>query len=564
MAGVVKPKQGDWVVEAADRAIAEAESRGVDTPLICASGISPSGPIHLGNLREVMVPHFVTDELRRRGLPARHILSWDDYDRLRKVPAGQPPSFAEHIGKPLTAVPDPCGEHASWSEHFKEPFRAALAQLGVEIHEISQTEMYTSGAYTEQITLAMRERARIDAVLGRYRTAKPGAEPVETEAEDESEDGPGSTGTAYYPFKPYCPVCLRDSTTITEFDEDTLVAGYVCACGHSGKLRVTDGGTGKLVWKVDWPMRWAYEGVVFEAGGVDHSSPGSSFSVGSQLVREIFDGRPPAYLGYSFVGASGQAKMSSSAGGAPTPGLALEILEPQVLRWVYGRRKPSQAITVAFDSEINRLYDEWDALKRKADGGQASASELATYARSASPVTRTPLTETPLTLPFRTLTSVADITTGDPEQMLRILRDFAEDSELESLDVLRPRLDRAKAWVDGFMPDEDRTHVLAEPDKARLSQLTPSEQKDLDLLLDGLDDAWSLPGLTSLLYGIPKVQAGLPLDTPATPELKTAQRQLFVLVYQLLLGRDTGPRLPTLLLSLDRSRIRQLLDYRAA
>src|SRR4029077_5120627 len=100
------------------------------------------------------------DELRKQDVPARHILSWDDYDRLRRVPAGFPESFAEHIGRPLTAVPDPCGRHASWAEHFKEPLRESLAQLGIRVTEISQTQMYTSGAYTGQIITAMRPHHR--------------------------------------------------------------------------------------------------------------------------------------------------------------------------------------------------------------------------------------------------------------------------------------------------------------------------------------------------------------------------------------------------------------------
>ena len=136
----------------------------------CASGISPSGPVHLGNLRELMVPHLVADEVRKQGVPGRHILSWDDYDRLRRVPAGFPESFAEHIGRPLTAVPDPCGGHENWAEHFKEPLRESLARLAVLVTEISQTQMYTSGAYTEQIITAMRRRADIGAVLARYQT----------------------------------------------------------------------------------------------------------------------------------------------------------------------------------------------------------------------------------------------------------------------------------------------------------------------------------------------------------------------------------------------------------
>ncbi|NEE42954.1 lysine--tRNA ligase, partial [Streptomyces sp. SID7982] len=72
---------------------------------------------------EVMTPHLVADEIRRRGYTVRHLISWDDYDRYRKVPNGVPgvdASWAEHIGKPLTSVPAPAGSaYPNWAEHFK-------------------------------------------------------------------------------------------------------------------------------------------------------------------------------------------------------------------------------------------------------------------------------------------------------------------------------------------------------------------------------------------------------------------------------------------------------------
>src|SRR4029453_10389975 len=128
----------DWVSRIPDDVIARVDRTSPGRTIICASGISPSGPIHLGNLRELMVPHYVADEIRRRGRECRHILSWDDYDRLRKVPQGVPPGFEEHIGRPLTSVPDPWGEYANWAERFKAPLREALVALGVEVVEVSQ------------------------------------------------------------------------------------------------------------------------------------------------------------------------------------------------------------------------------------------------------------------------------------------------------------------------------------------------------------------------------------------------------------------------------------------
>ena len=70
---------------------------------------------------------------------------------------------------------------------------------------------------------------------------------------------------------------------------------------------------------------------------------------------------------------------------------------------------------------------------------------------------------------------------------------------------------------------------------------------------------WSLEGLTTLLYGIPKLQRGLPVSAPPTDGLKASQRAWFILLYQLLIGKNTGPRLPTLLLALGQDRIRALL-----
>ena len=92
-----------------------------------------------------------------------------------------------------------------------------------------------------------------------------------------------------------------------------------------------------------------------------------------------------------------------------------------------------------------------------------------------------------------------------------------------------------------------------------ISGLSEEEGRELKLLTERMGDYWSLNGLTTLLYGIPKLIRGLPLDAPPTPELRAAQRAWFILLYQLLIGKDTGPRLPTLLLALGQDRIRHLL-----
>ncbi|GAA3466826.1 lysine--tRNA ligase [Nonomuraea roseola] len=549
----------DWVSQLADDVIAEAERRAPGKTIVCASGLSPSGPIHLGNLREVMTPHLVADEIRRRGLDCVHLLSWDDYDRFRKVPVGIPEEWAEHIGKPLTSVPAPPGSaYPNWAEHFKTPMISALARLGVTYRGISQTKQYTSGVYREQILHAMRERDRIDEVLSRFRTkAKPKAKDADEAAALEGS-GAAEEEAGYYPYKPYCALCGRDLTTVTGYDDETTELAYTCACGYGETVRLATHDRGKLVWKVDWPMRWAYEGVVFEPSGVDHTSPGSSFEVGGHLVGEVFGGQQPIGPRYAFVGISGMAKMSSSKGGVPTAADALEIMEAPLLRWMYARRKPAQSFKVAFDQEIQRLYDEWDALERKVADGTALPADLTVHARSVR-TAEGPLESTRRRVPYRMLASIADVTTGDEEQTLRILRELDPADPVTDLESVRPRLDRAQRWVSTQVPAEQRTSVLAEPDADLLAGLGDEQRESLRLLLEGLDEHWSLEGLTALVYGVPKLQAGLPAEAKATPELKAAQREFFVLLYTLLVGRDTGPRLPTLLLAVGADRVRKLL-----
>ena len=290
----------------------------------------------------------------------------------------------------------------SWADHFKAPLLEAHGRpRASRCAQISQTEQYRAGAYREQVLLAMRERVAIDTVLDQYRTLeaaetrarRPAARAwpagrrakaaklteeqaaAATEAERGSgaaAEDDGSEGKAgYYPYKPFCSVCGTDFTTVTAYDDDSHELTYDCTrCGHAETVDLDTFTNGKLVWKVDWPMRWAYEHVVFEPSGVDHQSPGSSFVVGKDLAP-IFGWERPVGPMYAFVGIAGMAKMSSSKGGVPIPTDALEVMEAPLLRWLYARRRPNQSFDVAFGPELQRLYDEWDALDRKVADGSA-------------------------------------------------------------------------------------------------------------------------------------------------------------------------------------------------
>jgi lysyl-tRNA synthetase class 1 len=517
--------------------IAAVDARqGSGAPVVVASGISPSGPIHLGNLREVLTPHLVAEAIARRGRAVEHLHSWDDLDRFRKVPAGVPEELEAHVGKPLVDVPDPWGCHGCYADHFVEQFDAALEALGVRPRQIRQARAYRAGTYGPSVVLAMGRRAEIFDVLAEFQTAGRDERPLE------------ERHAAYYPLRVYCPACGTDDTAVVGYDEP--VARFRCnRDGTEGEVDVSGPMNAKLVWKVDWPMRWAWEGVDFEPAGADHSTPGSSRDVGVKLVRGVFGAEPPEYLAYAFVGAAGRSKMSSSLGAAPTPGHALEVMEPPILRWLYARRRPEQSFNVDFGKEIIRLYDEWDSFRKREADPQLLALTTETQAGRVE--------QTPRPMPFRILAAVSDLTQGDADQMRRILA--AHDPEPFELAELEPRLACARTWTLRYQPEDERTHVRASFAADAWAELDDDQRAAVELLVQDLERDWTLEGMTTLLYGIPKRLRGLPEDAPPDDEVKAAQRSTFVALYRLLVDADTGPRLPTLLLSLGSERVRGLL-----
>ncbi|MDH3682985.1 MAG: lysine--tRNA ligase, partial [Acidimicrobiia bacterium] len=163
-----------------------------------------------------------------------------------------------------------------------------------------------------------------------------------------------------------------------------------------------------------------------------------------------------------------------------------------------------------------------------------------------------------IVVPFRTLASAVSVAAGDDRQLTRIISELT-DVPAESANDTEPRLGLARHWIEMYAPDDERITVRADPDTDRLASLSNAEANQISLLLQHLDDDWTLEGARTLVYGVPKLAAGLAIDTPPTDELKVAQRNFFKLLYELFLSADTGPRMPTLLMALGRDEVRRLL-----
>jgi lysyl-tRNA synthetase class 1 len=291
----------------------------------CAAGISPSGIVHFGNFRDVITAYGVARELKERGKAVRMLFSWDEFDRFRKVPEGIDPGFSKYIGMPLTSVPDPLGEFPCYARRFESEFEGAMQEIGIELDYRYQTKNYTSGMYWQQIVVALRKRHEIADILLSFKTEKCNlAKGIEPEQFRET----------YYPITLYSRFTGTDKTEITGYDGETKLTYRCLQSNQSETIDFRETPIVKLPWKVDWAMRWGFEGVNFEPAGKDHSSPGGSFDVSTVINKEIFGTVPPVPYGYEFVGIQGLGgKMSGSKGNAVSPATLLEIYEPALLKW---------------------------------------------------------------------------------------------------------------------------------------------------------------------------------------------------------------------------------------
>ncbi len=96
-------------------------------------------------------------------------------DGLRKVPDNVPNQamLREHIGKPLTQVPDPFGSHESFAAHNNAMLRAFLDQYGFEYEFVSSTDMYRSGRFDEALKGVLRHyQAIMDIMLPTLRAER--------------------------------------------------------------------------------------------------------------------------------------------------------------------------------------------------------------------------------------------------------------------------------------------------------------------------------------------------------------------------------------------------------
>ena len=249
-----------------------------------ATGITPSGDIHVGNMREIITADAVQRALERVNVESELLYIGDTFDPLRKVYPFLSESYAEQVGKPLSEIPCPCNSHRHYAEHFLEPFLNAVNELGIRQRTLLTHELYSDGRYAEAIRKVLDNRERIKEIL----------ESISGRALEEN----------WFPYNPKCSMCGKiPSTKVTEYKFPFVF--YECNCGHEGKADVRRA-EGKLPWRVDWPARWWMLNVTCEPFGKDHATVGGSYDSGKAIAEEIFNFKAPFPVVYGWIQLKGK------------------------------------------------------------------------------------------------------------------------------------------------------------------------------------------------------------------------------------------------------------------
>jgi lysyl-tRNA synthetase class 1 len=342
--------RGTWLDKVADEVVAREKKLERDLSLLrVESGLGASGLPHIGNVGDAIRSYGVKLALETVGYDSELIAYSDDFDGLRKVPAGFPAWLKDYIAHPVSRVPDPYDCHSSYADHVGALLRDSLDKLGIEYKFQSGSEAYKSGVLNQQIRTILRHSKTIGRKINEL------------------------VGQSKYqqslPYTAVCGQCERIYTTQSlSFNAKRDLVHYRCkgtklgerflkGCGFEGDTKIADG-NGKLMWKVEFAARWAALDIRFEAYGKELTD---SVKTNDWTAEHVLRSPPPHHARYELFQDKSGRKISKSVGNLVTPAEWLQYASPESLRlMMYKRMVGARSVSV---EDVPLYMDEFDELE---------------------------------------------------------------------------------------------------------------------------------------------------------------------------------------------------------
>jgi lysyl-tRNA synthetase class 1 len=482
-------------------------------PIIFETGYGPSGLPHIGTFNEVlrttMVRHAFQD---LSDAPTRLIAFSDDMDGMRKVPDNVPNQamLAEHMGIPLSRVPDPFGKYESFAHHNNAMLRDFLDRYGFEYEYIAASSQYESGAFDGALKNVLRN---FDAIMGVM---------LPTLRKERA-----ATYSPVLPISEKTGVVLQVPVEVVDSE-----AGLI-RFDDNGDIITQSvlGGKAKLQWKVDWAMRWVALGVDYEMSGKDLTD---SVTQASKIAR-ILGGRPPETLIYEmFLDEKGE-KISKTKGN----GLALEdwlTYAPLESVAFYAYREPKSAKQLHM-GVIPRAVDEYFQFRTQWQDqplDKRLSNPVHHIHNGAVPADTPPVT-------FGLLLNLVGVmgAGASTEQVWGYLGNYVADASAEKYPEVDALIGHALAY--------NRDFVAPTLHKRKPEGLEIAALQMLDAQLAQLPADASAEDIQNIVYAIGK-EGGF-----------ENLRDWFKALYETLLGSSAGPRMGSFIALYGLANSRQLI-----
>ncbi len=503
-------QSGAWPFEEARKIVARLKKKPKEE-VIFETGYGPSGLPHIGTFGEVartsMVRHafrVLTDDK----IKTRLIAFSDDMDGLRKVPDNVPNKdmLEQHLGMPLTKVPDPFGEYPSFGQHNNARLRKFLDHFGFDYEFMSSTDCYMSGRFDAALMTVLERFDKVMAIM------------LPSLREERA--------ATYSPFLPIdsktgivlqVPVIAHDAKagTITYEDPETKQPVTVPVTG----------GECKLQWKPDWAMRWVALGIDYEMAGKDLID---SVKLSGEICRAL-GGQPPEGFNYElFLDEKGQ-KISKSKGNGLTIDEWLRYASPESLS-LFMYREPKAAKRLYFDV-IPRTVDEYQQLL---DGYQRQDAKQ----RLSNPVWHIhsghpPKVEMPVSFSML-LTLVSSSNAENAETLWGFIGRYRPGVTPQTHPELNAQVQYAIHYFRDFVLPEKKFRHPSDAERAALIDLR-------DALSNLAADA-PAEEIQNVVYEVGRREPFLDQKKKAKDGKPGVSLDWFNLLYQVLLGQEKGPR----------------------
>jgi lysyl-tRNA synthetase class 1 len=486
-----------WPFEEAQKVAARLAESGKGSALF-ETGYGPSGLPHIGTFGEVARTSWVRRAFTElTGLPSRLLAFSDDMDGLRKVPDNvpNPEMLREFLGRPLTAIPDPFGTHASFGAHNNARLRAFLDSFGFDYEFASATEYYRAGRFDAALRLVLERFDEVKTVilptLGPERRA---------------------TYSPILPIHPHTGVVMQ-----VAIDAHDAAAGMVRwtdpDSGERFETLVT-GGACKLQWKADWAMRWHALGVDYEMSGKDLID---SVKLSGRICR-ILGTAPPVGFTYELFLDEQAQKISKSKGNGLSVDEWLRYAPAESLAQ-FMFNTPQRAKRLYFDV-IPRAVDEYLTNAAKLPG-QPAAEQLVNPAWFIQAPDEAPAQD--VVVPFAMLLNLASAVNAEsPDLLWGFIRQYAPAASPETM----PFLDRLVRHAIVYF----RERVLPTKQYRAPDAVEEAALRDLAVTLRGLAPGTPAEEIQNAVFAVGKRHPFAEL------------RAWFGCLYQVLLGQAEGPR----------------------